>query len=408
MKQSRLLFLFLLLISLRIIAQKDDNIYFIPASQPSFQVDYVYPTADKPQHKLWFLNGYWWALLPRSSGPSLWQRTDKGWKEYPEVAEALRGVSGRADVWADDQTVTAVGVGDHSLTVFRLIPKSNSSEIGWKTRVLAELVPPSADIPIETATIAQDGKGFWWVAATADMKVCVWSSSSNGKKWTPPIVLAEGIDKDDICVITPLPGGVGVIWSDQVRDAVCLRMHKDGHPVERWEDEEVIETGNKTADDHLNTSLAPDGTLWVATKNSVDLVGKPQFVLRIRSTDGKWKNMPYVNLESRKRPSRPIVVATEDNSIVFAGYGTNDRSVPFPNNARIMFAPIDTTLSTILDNPQVVISPDSTYKSLVHNVTGPRNPFPMNVPWIVLASDQEGRVYEADLRKLIFKPSTTK
>ena len=371
------------------------NLSFI-SRKPVFKVDVSDPTADKPQHKLWYQFGCWWAIIPRSNHPSLWQRRSDGWIEHNEIEGSLKGVPGRADVWADYQQVTAVGVSDHSLTVFRLIPKNNSSEISWKAQVLAELVPPSSDIPIETATIAQDGKGLWWVTATADRKVCVWSSSSDAEKWSLPIVLAEGIDKDDICVISPLPGGVGVIWSDQVREAVLMRMHKDGNPEDKWDKEEVIEMGNKTADDHLNTSLAPNGTLWIATKNSVDLVGKPQFVLRIRSITGKWENKPYVNKESTTLPTRPVVIATEDCSIVFTGYSDNASS-------KIIFARIDTTLSAILKNPQVVISPDSSYKSFVNNVTGPRHPFLMDVPWIVLASDREGRVYESDLRKLLFK-----
>lgn len=35
------------------------------------------------------------------------------------------------------------------------------------------------------------------------------------------------------------------------------------------------------------------------------------------------------------------------------------------------------------------------------NVTGPKFPFPANGPWIILASDSEGRVYEADLRNFL-------
>ena len=375
-----------------------------PVTQPVSQVKYVHPTADKPQSKLWFMDGCWWAILPDSTGPTLWQRTDKGWKEDPGVRKNLKGILGRADVWAEKNEVTAVGVADSSLTVFRLFKKSKSHEIQWEARILANLLPPSNNHPIETATIAKDGKGNWWVAATADSQVCVWFSSNNGKNWTTPSILAKGIDEDDICVVTPLNGGIGVIWSDQVRDAILMRVHKDGKPAGIWEKEEVAESGNKTADDHLNTSLAPDGTLWLVTKNSVDKAGQPQFVLRIRSVDGKWVNKPYLVLENRmKRPSRPIVIATEGNSVVFVGHGDNDRSVPYPYNSNITFAPVDTTLSTVIDNPQIVIAPDSTYKNVVHNVTGPKNPFPLSGPWIILAGDSEGRIYETDLRKLVTK-----
>ena len=349
------------------------------------------------------MNECWWAILPDSTGPTLWQRTEKGWEDHPEIAEKLRGIPGRADVWPEKNQVTAVGVGDSLLTVFRLVKHTGSSNTKWEPLVLAKLFPPSPS-PIETATIARDGDGNWWVAATACSKVCIWFSSDDGKNWAGPSILAEGIDEDDICVITPLKGGLGVIWSDQIRDAVLMRMHKDGSPTETWENEEVIDSGNKTADDHLNTVLTPDGTLWLTSKNSVDKAGKPQFVLRVRLPQGKWKNIPYLVLENRmKRPSRPIVVATDDNSYVFVGHGDNDRSVPYPYNSEIEFAvaPAASVSQELLNNPQPVIVPDSTYKFVVHNVTGPKFPFPTDAPWIILASDAKGRVYEADLKNLI-------
>ena len=407
MNQSHLLLSILLLTSLCVTAQNDNSMIFVPTSQPSFQVDYASPTADKPQSKLWYMENSWWAILPRSSGPSLWQRTEEGWKEHTNVTKSLAGIPGRADVWADDRQVTAVGITDlkktnHSLSVFQLERKDGFSEICWEATILTKLFPPSPDDYIETATIIRDSKGKWWIAAVAGTKVCVWSSSPGGEKWTPPLVLAQRIDNDDICTITPLPDNkIGVIWSDQIREAILIREHEDGNPEKLWDQEDVIEIGNKTADDHLNTSLSKNGTLWVATKNSVDLVGKPQFVLRERSFTGKWTNMPYVIKGKMQWQSRPIVVATEDNSIVFSAYGGNDRAVPSLVNPVIICGVINTCNPAILDNPQVIISPDSIYKSNVQNVTGPRHPFPQGVPWIILASDPEGRVYEADLRKLI-------
>ena len=371
---------------------------FLPSRQPVFQLDYNFPTSDKPQSKLWFDGACWWALLPRSSGPSLWQRTEEGWKEHPEVTEKLKGIPGRADVWGEKNQVTAVGVGDSSLTVFRLNKKDNAINIYRESEILAELFPPSPGT-IETATIAKDGNNNWWIAATANSQVCVWNSSGEGKQWTSPVILAEGIDEDDICSVTPLGDDIGVVWSDQVRDAVLMRIHKKEDQREIWEREEIIDIGNNTADDHINTSLSPDNTLWVATKNSVDTPGKPQFVMRVRSAAGEWVNKGYCVLESKmKRPSRPIVITTENTKVVFTGYGDNDRSVPNPHNAKIVFSFVDTGLN--IGEPLDVIYPQPELVSFVQNVTGPKFPFPDEAPWIILASDSNGRVYEADLKNL--------
>lgn len=402
MRRAFVLIHFILIFSYLISAQKKGSITsYLPTTQPVFRLDYNFPTADKPQSKLWYNDKCWWALLPRASGPSLWQRTGKGWKEHREIADELKGVPGRADVWAEEMRVTAVGVADSSLAIFRLGGKKNNSPSGirWEAQILSILQPPSNET-FETATITCDGKGIWWIAATSGCKVIVWSSNTDGKNWSSPLILAGGLDKDDICAITPIEGGVGVIWSDQVSDAVLMRIHKIESPWEVWEKEEIIDIGNNTADDHINTSLSPNNTLWVATKNSVDTPGKPQFVLRVRSADGKWINKGYCVLESRmKRPSRPIVIATEDNSIVFTGYGDNNRSVPYPYNAKIVISLIDNAFNVSV--PQVVISPDPELKSFVQNVTGPKFPFPLDSPWIILASDSNGRVYEADLKNFV-------
>lgn len=367
-------------------------------TRPVLQVDTPSPTADKPQSKLWYRSGTWWALLPTSTGPSLWQRTPNGWVEAPEIRESLKGVPGRVDVWANETETVAVGVGTHSLVVFKLEKKRNH----WKAQVLVTLAPPIAGEAIETATIVQDRAGRWWVAADAGGKVCVWSAKAKGTSWTNPLMLAEGLDKDDICLVSLLPDGIGVIWSDQRQEAIKIRMHQDRQPSHQWNPEEVIEAGHKTADDHLNSVLTTDGTLWLATKNSLDEKGKEQLVLRVRSKQGRWANFPYAPLGAVREPSRPIVVATEN--LVLAGHTVYNRE----NAPRgdIVFGRIDTTQAAVLVGLTTVMAPDTAgWKATnrINDVTGPKQPFPLNAPWIVLASDQEGRVYEADLRFLASK-----
>lgn len=406
MRPARLFVALWLCAGLCAVAAAEGRAGFPVTSTPAFQVDHPMPTADKPQSKLWFMHGHWWALLPRADGPSLWQRTDRGWAERPEVVDALRGRPGRADVWPGIDNVTAVALADLtktnlSLTVLRLT-RDGESDAAWNARVLAELYPPSAADAMETATLAQDAAGAWWVAAVAGVNVCVWTAPSCASDWSGPAVLAQGVDDDDICVVTPLPNGeMGVIWSDQVRDAVVMRRRLDSAPVGDWMPEEVIEMGGQTADDHLNTVLVPDGTLWVACKNEVDTAGQPQFILRMRSRDGSWTDSPYGMRTETTRPSRPIVVASEDGAFVFTGYGDNDRAVPSPHDSRIVFGRVDRTQTPVGVHPQTVIAPDAALNSFVQNVTGPRHPFPKGVPWLVLASDQEGRVYEFDLRHLL-------
>ena len=288
---------------------------------------------------------------------------------------------------------------NRSIRIFRLTRERGATGARWEARVLAELFPPSTEDAIETATLVQDTAGVWWVAAVAGVKVCVWTAPPEASVWSDPVVLAAGVDPDDICVVTPLPGNeVGVIWSDQVREGFLLRAHTDGALPANWRTEEVIQMGGRAADDHLNTVLTPDGALWLASKNEIDEAGKPQFTLHQRRAGGEWRHWPYAIRGDTTRPSRPIVVAGGDGSVVLTGYGDNDRAIPAPHDATIMFARVDPALPEGVEAPRAVIAPDPVHHSTIQNLTGPKNPFPAEGPWIVLASDQDGRVFEADLR----------
>jgi len=362
-----------------------------PTSRAAFQVDYPFPTADKPQSKLWQADGTWWALLPRSTGPSLWERTATGWREQTAVAEKLRGVPGRADVWFDHDGVTAVTVADRLLAIVRL-RREPGAGMAWDAEVLGRLGVPVSD-GIETATIARDRTGMWCVAAPVSGRIFVWMSQ-DGRTWTQPLQLAAGVHVDDICLVTKLDGGVAVIWSDQKRDAVKFRMRRAGAEAHTWEPAVTIAQGGGTADDHLDAAVEADGTLWLATKNSVDGLGEPQLVLRVRRPDGGWHNHAYAPLSASEAPSRPCVIATATSGDVRLGHVVY--SGPESRRDHVVFGRVDLGQVAVLVEARTVIAPGD-QAARVNDISGPKAAFPPTGPWIVLASDAQGRVYEADL-----------
>lgn len=365
---------------------------FAASNRPVLQVDVSNPTSDKPQSKIWYTSGSWWALLPRRSGPSLWQRTASGWKEHTAVTAALTGLPGRGDVWFDSSGATAVLLKNHSFAIVRLRPRAST----WTPKILARW-ETAAERPIETSTIARDGRRRWWVASTVSNRVLVWNSP-DGTTWSGPNVIGDGLDKDDICAVTPIPGGVGVLWSNQATESVFFRVHRDMAAAGAWDPVETVDSGNRTADDHINAALTADGTLWVATKNSVDTVGKPQQVLRLRAPNGSWRNIPYSILKRTEGPSRPVVAVAPDQRTVFYGhtiYDHTDRT-----RDRIVFGRIDLNSPQSLETPEIVIAPAADLKARVNDATRAKAPMPAAGVWLVLASDREGRVYEADLRTL--------
>jgi len=250
------------------------------------------------------------------------------------------------------------------------------------------LVP--AEQKVETATITRDRTGRLWVAYCAGSSVWVRASRDVcGARWTEPIEIASGTHDDDICTITRLPCGVGVIWSNQNTDAVLFRFHRDGCSPYFWNWEETVAQGGKTADDHLNTAVAEDGTLYVATKTSLDTFGKPIFSLRVRSPRGCWRSHDYAMLSADARPSRPIVLLSQCpprlvlcHSVRGAGPASSIDCVVSPRPG------------LELDDAALEVIPPS--KGL-NNVTGCKSFLPRNAPAIVLASDAEGHVYEGTI-----------
>lgn len=378
------------------------------ASLPVFQLDRPHPTADKPQSKLWYVDATWWALLPGSRSPTLWQRGPSGWEEHPSLRDELDGLPGRADVWWDREGVTAACVEDATIAVLRL--RSVGQPVtAWKPEVLARWTVPDTGA-LETVTIARDSTGRWWIAAPVDASVpagskppfhgpdrdvLVWTSV-DARTWQRLDPLARRVGGDDICTVTATADGIGVAWSDQNRDQVGFARHRSGADPATWEPTETIAAGNRTSDDHLHATLTADGTVWLATKNSVDLRGEPQLVLRVRPPSGHWQNLPYAPRREGAEPSRPVIVATPDSDLLLLGHTVYDRVDP--SRGHIEFAPVNRSGPQEPTAFTRVLIPDAGLDSRINDLTTPKQPFPTDGPWIVLASDAQGRVFEADLR----------
>lgn len=366
-------------------------------AKPVFQVDVDRPTEDKPQSKLWFAHGAWWAWLPVQNGSSVWKRSTEGWRRESHLDSALKGLPGKADVWADSDTATAILVAPDRLAVvaLRWDAKARRYQLAATPATLSmpPLQPP--DEGIETATIARDGRGRWWIAYNWQREMFVRHSiGETTREWSKPIAVSTAkANADDICTIVALPGSVAVVWSDQDHDAVYFRQHDDAAPSEAWKPIETAASGGRTADDHLNTAVAEDGTLYIATKNSVDAMDQPQLVLRIRDPKGTWRNLPYAPRTKAGEPSRPIVLlGGPDRLLLLHSIYRKDGLEP----RRDVIVWQSTGRHSLDLTPNAALLLDS--GGQLNNVTGTKATLPAGQPWIVLASDVEGRVFEAQLQ----------
>jgi hypothetical protein len=330
-------------------------------------------TKDKPQSKLWQAYGSWWALLPGAGGPALWRREATGWQRQDHLDSYWRGLPGQADVLATEGGAAAVLVEAGRLAVVRLrweAPRQRYEAGGAPVVVEGQK-------GIETATIAGAG-GELWIAYNSERHM--WARRSDA--WERRMqVTSRATKDDDICQVVAFAGGVGVIWSDQAADAVFLRRH-DG---QAWLAPETADRGGNTADDHISTAVARDGTLFVATKNSVDTLQQPQLVLRIRSPRGQWRNLPYAPLTPTQGPTRPIVLLSADQRTLHLLHTVARRGVKPPSSAIVLLS-TPATAPVLNVEPRVLISGPAQ----INNVSGPKSG-----AGLVLASDEAGNIYEA-------------
>jgi hypothetical protein len=365
------------------------------ADRPVFRVGVPYPTKDKPQSKLWFAHGAWWAWLPAPDGSSVWKRGAPGWERQTHLDRSLAGLPGQADVWADDVEVRAVLASPDRLAVIALLwdAQARRYEVTGAPAAFSTPEPPGKNEGIETATITRDSRRRWWIGYNwrSDMWV---RSSPDGRAWSEPIrVTAAKASEDDLCSVAALPDRVGVLWSDQAHDTVYARWHADRDPPDRWLPAEVVEQGGKNADDHIHAAVTADGALYVATKNSVDTIGKPQLVLRVRDPWGKWSNVPYALRTEKYHPSRPIALLGGDPLRLFLLHSMYRLDHPTPRQSTIAWQ--STELPRL--NLVPVAAPLLDAVTQLNDVTGCKSRLPAGQPWIVLASDQDGNVYEARL-----------
>jgi hypothetical protein len=304
----------------------------------------------------------------------------------------LTGLRGRADVWADDDTVRAVLVASDRLVVVAL--KFDSGRNGYRLDGEPVIWKLDTRSSVETATITRDRTGRWWVGYDRDRTMWVRSlAAESASTWTEPIAVSDLVGTDDIATIVTLPDAVGLFWSDQIIDAFLFRRHVNGNRPDDWEAVEVVQTGAGTVNDHLNAAARADGTLFVATKTGNQRVGRPQLSLHVRRPDGNWQSLPYGRLTDTTEYGRPIAVLDANQRRLFLCHSIYARRPDGSRTSRISCIIVDTERLD-LDQPEIELV---TAAAAVNNTTGLKAPLPADVIPIVLASDEEGNIYEARL-----------
>lgn len=268
------------------------------------------PTSDKPQSKLWFNDGSWWAdMWTTGTGWSIY-RLDRPTKTWVNTG-TLNDTRGNtlADVLWDGSklyvashvvTVTGDGAPNPSLSgqPGKLYRYSYSAgkyvlDVGFPTTM--------TNNSSESMTIDKDSLGGIWATwtqvagnSTSGYTNTVYMnySANGGATWNSPFVLpvpSPNPGPDDISAVVSFgKGQIGVMWSDHLANTVWWATHADGKaPDANWKLQPAMR-GKGQADDHLNLkTLQTDtsGRVFAAVKTSLNDYSSdptlPQLVLLV-------------------------------------------------------------------------------------------------------------------------------
>ena len=362
---------------------------------PSYGTSASNPTADKPQSKLWYADGSWWALMLDASDARIHVHElmpDHTWRSSDAVVDDRPSSTGDA-LWDGSKLYVASRQSSSALRVSTLSYRSETRT--WSVDAGFPVVVTAGGS--ESATLDKDSRGRLWVTYTRSKKVWVAHSTTDHRTWTAPFnpaVPDVSIASDDISALISFRGRIGVMWSDQESSAFRFAVHEDSAPDSAW----TLETplgGAGVADDHLNLkSVAEDseGRIYAAVKTSLGDSGTdptaPQILVLRRSATGGWSS--HTASQVQDGLSRPMIMldTTGQRLLLFAApeaYGAvYMKSTPLSD---ISFGPGRGT--------PFVTKPGK----YLNNPTGTKQPITSATGIVVLASSSgtDRRYYHAEM-----------
>jgi RTX calcium-binding nonapeptide repeat (4 copies) len=354
------------------------------------------PTTSKPESKLWFNDGFWWAVMvtPTNNDYHIFRLNlrKQTWVDTGVAVDTR--ASTRQDVLS---TGSKLFVASH-----KFVPVSHedptpgptddmrlsrfSYNAGADTYSLdgvASIDPQKS----ETLVIDQDSTGAIWATWVQESGGShqVYVKKSDGNCVSDPAFVANcsftagaftldpNVAPDDISSIVRFGGNkVGVMWSDQTTGELRFSVHNDADAFGTWQPSEVV-TGSpaapKFADDHINLKADSAGRVYAVTKTKFAGPSKPGTVLQRRSATGNWTSFT-VSAGSLDR-TRPIVILDPSHNRILVFEGTTQGSAVFLKTSHlnhISFPASQAGKRVIADTGSTVSNPTST-KQNVSNAT---------------------------------------
>ena len=314
---------------------------------PSFSGVSNPPTSDKPQSKLWYNDGTWWADMFDTASRT-WHifRLDRPTQTWIDTGTMI---DDRPETLADTLwDGTHLYVASHYATVSSDVsPKASLTNrparlYRFSYAASTRTYTLDAGYPVqinnnssESLTLDKDSTGTLWAtwtqvsgSSTNGFTSSVYVNSTTGSDavWGAPRVLPVPgvvVAPDDISAVVAYGRSrIGVLWSNRLDDTVYWASHPDGAGPDVWVSGVAVR-GQKQSDDHINLkTLQADaaGRVYAAVKTSADeIAGAPKStalvnLLVFRPGTGAWTSHPFGTLADCH--TRPIVMLDEERAEV--------------------------------------------------------------------------------------------
>lgn len=252
------------------------------------------PTSDKPQSKLWWNAGSWWADMWTSGGWHIFQlnRNSETWVDTGIVNDTrsstlsdtlwdgshLYIASHVVTISSDSSIKASVSGQPAKLYRYSYANGTYTLDTGFPAQI--------ANNSSESMTIDRDSTGAIWatwtqVSGSASAgwtnTVYVNKSAVGGANWSTPFVVPVGNSHptpDDISAVVAFgTDKIGVMWSDESTGSVFFAYHPDSASASAsWKSVTALQ-GKGLADDHINLkTLQADtsGRVYAAVKTSLN------------------------------------------------------------------------------------------------------------------------------------------
>jgi hypothetical protein len=315
------------------------------------------PTGEKPQSKLWFNGGRWWAsMLNTDSKYYIFYLNGSTWvKTNTQLDDRIQTQADALWDAASNHLYVASGAGgvpsgvdlDARLYRYTYHPSAAQPETAYTLDAGFPLTIRNGGA--ETIVLDKDSTGRLWITYTQGSKVYVNHSGANpaaidaDTSWNPAaayVIPAVGVNisvsTDDISSLVAFQGKIGVLWSNQSDKTFYFAAHNDGagDAAADWQGQIALRMPSQAlADDHINLKSlqVSGGDLFAVVKTSISTnsTTDPRILVLRREANGAWSYSVFVHETegtTQTHHTRPVLIVDAVNHELYVFATLSDTS----------------------------------------------------------------------------------